>query len=121
MGRRLLAGPPPAAGSRNASRSSNSTNSSLVAQGSLTNFTAVDVNVTLYATIDSFFTRLGQKQFIESAVLSNSMQTLGYSVRRFETPQQGILQNGASDMLKHTLTLVRTMGRSAGDDDQHVD
>jgi hypothetical protein len=41
----------------------------------------VDLNVTLYATIESFFTRLGQKEFIESSVLTNSMQTLGYAVR----------------------------------------
>lgn len=47
----------------------------------LANFTSVDLNVTLYATIESFFTRLGQKEFIESDVLTNSMQTLGYPVR----------------------------------------
>lgn len=63
MGRRLLAAPPPPN-----------------VEFSLANFTAVDLNVTLYATIESFFTRLGQKESIESTMLSNSMQTLGYPV-----------------------------------------
>lgn len=46
----------------------------------LADFRAVDINVTLYVTRDSFFTRLGQNELIAGTSLGMSMATLGYTV-----------------------------------------